>query len=52
MRIRLRKRMTMLELVQCLQRVAASDEDVVVRAKRLIRAGRVMLSGSFSGSRI
>lgn len=51
MRVRLRKRMTMLELVQSLQRAAMSDDEVVVRAKRLIRTGRVILCGNFSGSR-
>ncbi len=48
----LRERMTLLELVQVVQREARSDEEIVERVTRLINTGIVTLCGNFAGCRI
>lgn len=52
MTTRIKPRMTLLELVQIVQRDAHSDDEVVERVTRLINGGIVTLCGNFAGCRI
>jgi hypothetical protein len=51
MRTRFRRRMTLLQLVQEIQRSGRSEEDVVKSVIRLVNSGRVTLRGNFAGRR-
>jgi hypothetical protein len=43
---------TLLALVQSLQDVADSEDDVVETAASLVNSGRVVLTGNFAGCRL
>jgi len=45
------RRSTMLELVQTVQDLAGSDEEVVAIIAHMLNTGRVVLSGTFAGQR-
>ena len=45
------RRSTLLELVQAVQDVARSDEEVVAIITHMLATGRVALSGPFTGQR-
>lgn len=45
-------RTTLLGLVQRLVGQAESDREVIATARRLVRSGRVVLTGSFRGERL
>lgn len=49
---KLKKRMTMLDLIQVVQHNATSDHDVIVRVTRLVNSGRVILCGNFAFRRL
>lgn len=49
---RLKRKMTMLDLIQVVQRNATSDHDVVVQVTRLVNSGRVILCGNFAFRRL
>lgn len=42
----------MLDLVQAVQDVASSDEEVVAIVAHMLATGRVVLSGTFAGQRL
>ena len=46
------RRMTMLELVQMVQRHHRRDTEVIAMIKRLVNSRRVVLSGTFAGERL
>lgn len=46
------RRSTMLELVQVVQDLAGSDDEVVAIIAHMIDTGRVVLSGTFAGQRL
>ena len=52
MRTRIRRRMTMLQLVQIVQKDAGSDEEVVTRVTKLVNSGRVTLCGIFAAQQV
>jgi hypothetical protein len=43
------RRTTLLALVQRLERAGLSEDQVVAAALRLVRGGRVVLTGNFAG---
>ena len=46
-----KRRTTLLELVQDLQRRTSSEAELVRRVRRLVNSGAVVLTGNFAGQR-
>jgi len=46
------RRSTLLELVQIVQDLASSDDEVVAIVSHMLNTGRVVLSGTFAGHRL
>ncbi len=52
MRKVIRRRTTLLNLVQAVQDHARSDAEVVAVIAHMLRTGRVVLTGTFAGQRV
>ena len=49
---RIRRRMTLLELVQVVQRRTKTEEELVAMVTMLVNGGRVTLCGNFASCRL